>query len=241
MTWTKWKIFRLLWATAGISFLIWMWSSMQAKDVGKTILNSNSNIEIRETKDFISFSPISTFSKVFIFYPGALVDPMAYSPLCRSVADSGYRVFLIKMPWRLAINGYNKPKELGILTDTTKQYILAGHSQGAKMAAQFVYENPALIDKLILIGTTHPRDIDLSKVQIPVMKIYGSKDGVADMKKVNEHKSKLPLTTKYVLIEGANHSQFGYYGSQLGDDEASISREEQQQIVLANILSFIKS
>ncbi len=42
---------------------------------------------------------------------------------------------------------------------------------------------------------------------------------------INKNKSKLPLTTKYVLIEGANHSKFGYYGFQLGDNKASIARE----------------
>jgi len=55
------------------------------------------------------------------------------------------------------------------------------------------------------------------------------------------NKSKLPETTKFVLIQGANHSQFGYYGFQLGDNKADISREKQQQDILDNILSFIKN
>jgi len=80
------------------------------------------------------------------------------------------------------------------------------------LAAQFVHENPTLINKLILIATKHPRDIDLSKLEIPVMKIYGSKDGVTSFKDIIRNKSMLPSATKYVLIEGANHSQFGNYG-----------------------------
>ena len=143
------------------------------------------------------------------------------------------------MPWRLAKNGYKKPIDLKLLEDTTKQYILAGHSQGAKMAAQFVYENPTLINKLILIATTHPRDIDLANLNIPIMKIYGSKDGVADIHDIDKNKTKLPSTTKYVLIEGANHAQFGYYGFQLGDNKADITREKQLQTTLENILFFI--
>lgn len=89
-------------------------------------------------------------------------------------------MYLIKIPWRLASKGYNRPKELALFSDTTRIYILAGHSQGAKIAAQFVYENPTLTDELILIGTTHPGDISLANSKIPIMKIYGSKDGVAD-------------------------------------------------------------
>ena len=41
-------------------------------------------------------------------------------------------------------------------------YIIGGHSQGAKMASQFVYENPNLMKGLFLLGTSHPRDFDLS-------------------------------------------------------------------------------
>jgi len=140
----------------------------------------------------------------------------------------------------LASRGYNLPKELKLFADTSKTYILAGHSLGAKMAAQFVYENPNLIDKLILIGTTHPKDILLGDIKFPVLKIYGSKDGVAEEKSILANKSKLPETTKFVQIKGANHSQFGYYGFQLGDKRADISREQQQAETLQHIIEFVK-
>jgi pimeloyl-ACP methyl ester carboxylesterase len=144
------------------------------------------------------------------------------------------------MPWRLASQGYNLPKELKLFADTSKNYILAGHSLGAKMAAQFVYENPSLIDKLVLIGTTHPRDISLANSKIPILKIYGSNDGVADEESIIKNKSKLPATTKFVKINGANHSQFGYYGFQLGDNSATIGREQQQSETVQHIIEFVQ-
>ncbi|RZK56576.1 MAG: hypothetical protein EOO87_05140 [Pedobacter sp.] len=107
------------------------------------------------------------------------------------------------------------------------------------MSAQFVFENQSLINKLILIGTTHPRDISLTDVKIPILKIYGSKDGVADEKSILENKSKLPVDARLVKIEGANHAQFGYYGFQLGDNSATISRTEQQELTLKHILNFV--
>ncbi|MBC7511273.1 MAG: hypothetical protein H7320_21390 [Ferruginibacter sp.] len=164
--WTFRKKLHIIWVIFGVSFTVWLFYSYQSKGVDKAVFESNSSVEVIENKDLYSFTPTSIYQKVVIFYPGALVDPKAYIPLCRKISDKGYKVLLIKMPWRLAINGYNKPKELYLFADTTKQYILAGHSQGAKMAGQFVYENPALINKLILIATTHPRDIDLSKAKI---------------------------------------------------------------------------
>lgn len=237
----KWKILKTIWVTGGLCFVLWMWISMQAKGIAKAVLQADSIVQVEKTTDYISFTPTATYHIVLFFYPGALVDPIAYAPLCRKIASTGSKVLLIKMPWRLAKNGYNKPKELQLFADSTKKYILAGHSQGAKMAAQFVYENPSLVHKLILIATTHPRDIDLSDMVIPVMKISGSRDGVAAMDDVIKNKPRLPEAAKYILIEGANHAQFGYYGFQLGDNKAHISREQQQQITLDSMVAFIKS
>ncbi|HJS01070.1 MAG TPA: alpha/beta hydrolase [Flavobacterium sp.] len=221
-------------------FFFWLCYSYQSQDVNEEILKKSNDFTVKTNKDFFLFTPVKNFKNVFIFYPGAMVDPKAYLPLCRKIAQNNIKVYLIKMPWRLAANGYNKPKELNLFKDRSKKYILAGHSQGAKMAAQFVFENPNLINKLILIGTTHPRDISLSNLEIPILKIYGSKDGVADEKSIIANKSKLPITAKFVRIEGANHSQFGYYGFQLGDNKAEISREQQQKTTLNSILQFLK-
>lgn len=219
--------------------MFWLFYSYQSHSVDKRFLQNSSKVNIDINKDFYLFTPTKEFKNIFIFYPGAMVDPKAYVPLCRNIAENDIKVYLIKMPWRLASIGYNKPNELNLFNDTTKTYILSGHSQGAKMAAQFVYENPDLVDKLILIGTSHPRDISLANIRIPVLKIYGSKDGVADEKSILANKFKLSETTKFVRIEGANHSQFGYYGFQLGDNKADIKRERQQVETLKSMVEFI--
>lgn len=104
----------------------------------------------------------------------------------------------------MAVYGYNKPKDLHLLDDPTKVYTLAGHSQGAKMAAQFVYENPGLIDKLVLIATTHPREVSLADRSLPVLKISGSRDGVADEAAILANRGNLPADAQFVRIDGAN-------------------------------------
>lgn len=233
------KSLKTIWITAGLLFTLWMFYSYESHGVDESLFQNNTIVKVENTDDYFLFTPKKQFKNVVIFYPGAMVETKAYVPLCRKVADNGIQVYLIKMPWRLASKGYNKPKELNLFEDAAKNYILAGHSQGGKMAAQFVYENPKLIDKLILIGTTHPRDISLAEVEIPILKIYGSNDGVASEKEIFENKSKLPASAKFSRIEGANHAQFGYYGFQLGDDKASISREQQQRETLDEILKFI--
>lgn len=241
MKWSKGKIFGMVWVTFGVCFFTWIFISMSAQGVVEKIFADTSTVQVTKNDDYLLFTPNEAYQKVIFFYPGALVDPDAYAPLCRRIAEQGYRVLLIHMPWRMATKGYTKIKELNLLSDEAKQYILIGHSQGGKMAAQFVYENPNMIDKLILLGTTHPRDTDLSNFQISVLKIYGSNDGIAEPDKVTANKPRLPSTAKYIHLEGANHSQFGYYGFQLGDNEAGITREKQQQQVLGHILDFIKN
>lgn len=234
------RTLKTIWFSAVIVFMFWQFYSFQSKGVDESLLQNSETIEVEENSDFYLFELVNGCKEVLIFFPGAMVDPKAYVPLCRKIADNNVKVYLIKMPWRLASQGYNLPKELKLFADSSKTYILAGHSLGAKMAAQFVYENPNLVDKLILIGTTHPRDISLANSAIPILKIYGSNDGVADEESIIKNKSKLPAATKFVKINGANHSQFGYYGFQLGDNSARIGREKQQAETLQHILAFIK-
>ena len=56
------------------------------------------------------------------------------------------------------------------------------------MAAQFVYENPEVFKGLFLMGTSHPRDIDLSSSNIPCLKLYAEYDGLASVEEVMENK-----------------------------------------------------
>ncbi|MFC7523055.1 alpha/beta hydrolase [Parapedobacter sp. GCM10030251] len=237
--WTLRRILRAIWIAGGLGFMSWLLYSYQSRGVNAHWLEDSTTVSVQRTGDFFSFSPTGYYDRVMLFYPGAMVDPRAYVPLCRQIADRGVKVYLIRMPWRMAMYGYNKPIELNLLADTTKTYIPAGHSQGAKMAARFVYEHPGLIDKLVLIGTTHPRDISLSDRTLPVLKIYGSKDGVAEEADILANRGNLPATAEVARIEGANHAQFGYYGFQFGDSHATISRAEQQAKTLQHILGFI--
>ena len=92
---------------------------------------------------------------------------------------------------------------------------------------------------LALIGTTHPRDVDLYHSKIPVLKIYGTQDCVATVARVMANARLLPPSTTWVRIEGGNHRQFGYYGYQLGDCGATISRESQQRQTAAALISFL--
>ncbi len=233
-----WKIFKIIWFSLVLIFFVWNWTTFQSHNLPKdTFLNSDI-VSIKETDDQITFKSDTTKNEIeIIFFQGGLTDPKAYTPLCKKLAENGFTCHLIKMNWRLPQYDYQK---ISKLFDLKKgKYIIGGHSQGGKMAAQFVYENPDLMKGLFLMGTSHPRDIDLSNQKIPCIKLYAENDGLASVGEVMENKKKLPLHAKLVLIKGGNHSQFGYLGKLLMDSSADISIEEQQLQTFDNLINYM--
>jgi len=117
--------------------------------------------------------------------------------------------------------------------------VVAGHSRGGLIAATLVRGEPSTFAGLVLIGTTHPRDFSLADVLLPVTKVYGTRDTVADVDKIVAARANLPLAARMVPVAGGNHSQFGYYGFQPGDWPATIAREDQQRQTLEALLAML--
>jgi Alpha/beta hydrolase family len=233
-----WKIFKIIWLGLVVIFLIWNWTTFQSHNLPKDTFSNSAIVSVMETDDQITFQSDTSKNKLeIIFFQGGLTDPKAYAPLCRKLAENGFTCHLIKMAWRLPQYDYQKTSKLFDLKHGN--YVIGGHSQGAKMAAQFVYEHPGTMKGLFLMGTSHPRDINLSNQSIPCIKFYADNDGLASVDEVLGNRGKLPINTKLVLIEGGNHSQFGYLGALLFDNKADITVEQQQSIVLRNIVNFL--
>ena len=89
---------------------------------------------------------------------------------------------------------------------------------------------------LVLIGTTHPRDVDLSTLTASVTKVVGTRDGLAKRTAVEANRAKLPAATRWVWIEGGNHSQFGWYGFQPGDRRATIAAAAQRATMIQAVI-----
>ena len=196
------------------------------------------NIEVNE---WLTFRPSGEeTASGFIFYPGARVQPEAYAPLAYEIAKLGYKVVVVPMPLNLAVLGVNRAGEVideyGEITD----WVIGGHSLGGAMAARFAYNNYQKLTGLILLASYPAQNNDLSNKDLQVLSIYGDKDGITSLIKINDSKDYLPEDTQWVEIKGGNHSQFGWYGFQDGDNEAQISRKEQQALVVDAVRNFLK-
>lgn len=236
--WSKRKIFKTIWFSLVIIFFGWNWSTFQSRNLPEDTFENSALVTVTKSSDLVTFRSDTTKNNLnVIFFQGGLTDPKAYAPLCRKLAENGFTCHLLKMDWRLP--QYDYKKTLKLFNLDSGNYVVGGHSQGGKMAAQIVYEYPTLFKGLFLLGTSHPRDIDLSSFTIPTIKLYAEKDGLASTPEVMENKNKLPQNSKLILIKGGNHSQFGYLGKLLMDNSADISLEEQQKQTVKIILEFL--
>lgn len=234
----KHKIFRGIWLAVVLIFMTWQWQSYQAKSLPNNVFETTLEVFVSEDADKISFiHRKDTSDTEIIFFQGGLVDPDAYRPLCLGLAENGFSCHIVKLRWRMPLWGYESINQLFDLG--SGNYILAGHSQGGKMAAQFIHENPGQLKGLILLGTSHPRDFDLSYSTIPTLKLYAEFDGLASVDEVLENQQKLPLNAQIIFIEGGNHSQFGFMRNLLMDSSPTINREQQQMRVQEHMIDFL--
>ena len=244
------KIVRIVWPLAGLTFMGWLWLSFQAQNLPEGVMDSDTAVTVTETDTAITFQPTSNQSSTgLLFYPGAMVEPTAYAPLARTLAESGHLTLIVKLPWGTAPLASHED-QLWQTTQTImaeegniQQWVLSGHSRGAAIAARTILDHEKSFAGLILIGTSHPKEasFSLAHAQIPITKIYASEDGLASLSEVQANRAFLPEQTSWVEIEGGNHAQFGYYGTQLGDGSATISREEQQAETAVAIFTFLST
>ena len=239
------KRFQIFLAVFWLVVLGWQFASMQAWGFDDSVLISDDRVHVRSTAREIVFRPATSEPVALIFYPGALVDPEAYAPMARAIAEAGFEVAIIKVPLRMAV----LESQLEEVRSRTMTYrgdsdaeilVLGGHSKGGAMAAEFIGGWTDLFDGLLLVGTSHPRETDLSYLEIDVTKIHGSEDGLASEDEIRGFAPNLPAGTHYVRIDGGNHAQFGWYGSQFGDGTARISRQQQQDLLIEAVLAQLR-
>jgi CubicO group peptidase (beta-lactamase class C family) len=235
--------FFLVWA---VGSTLWVANTMRTRGVPDSILQSTAAVRVAETGTTLEFIPARRRNdSALLFFCGGGVTAQAYAPLLRPVAEAGFPVFIVKLPYRFApweshkVGAIVRAKEAMAKHRDVGRWVVGGHSLGAALAARLTQSGPAAVAAMVLVGTTHPRDSDLSWLTIPVTKVYGSNDGVAPPERMFRNRHLLPSHTRWVEVAGGNHSQFGHYGWQLLDGRAAISREEQQALTRAALLPIL--
>ena len=232
----------LLWAILSTS---WLANTMRTRGVPDEVLRSTATLSVTDGPDTLELRPAKAKGAALVFISGGGVAAHAYAPLLRPITEAGYPVYVIKLPWRLApldshkLDAIDRARAAIASHPETSRWVIAGHSLGAALATRLARADPAAADAMVLIGTTHPKEIDLSALSMPVTKVYASNDGVAPPERVLANRGLLPGHTKWIEVRGGNHSQFGHYGHQLFDGDATISRDAQQSVTRSVLLDVL--
>ena len=208
----------------GCAFFVYTGIYYHADESADRALRSDEKVHVEKTDTGWLFDGPSE-SNAFIFYPGAKVEETAYAPLLHRIAEQETDVFLVKMPFRIAFFGVDLADDL-IKKYSYDRWYIGGHSLGGVAACSYAEKHPEQVGGVILLASYPVKSIK----NVPALvSIYGSEDGVLNMKKMAETEKYAAENYKSYVIEGGNHAQFGNYGEQKGDGNPGISADEQQE------------
>ncbi|MDK2839498.1 MAG: hypothetical protein PWQ83_1048 [Thermosipho sp. (in: thermotogales)] len=215
-------------------FLIWSINPLKPLSEVENYLKSSENVKIEYIGKDIFFKPKTNSNIGIIFYPGGHVDYRAYAPLGFYLAKNNINFVLLKMPLNLAFFRTNGAKSIIDKYGNIKWYV-AGHSLGGIAAIEFAKKNN--VEGVILLASYPAKDI--SNLELKILAITASNDGLVTQEKFKSKIKLFPKNTVFYEIDGGNHSQFGFYPLQKGDNEATIDRHKQLSTIVNKILEFI--
>ncbi len=232
----------LLLAALGIAVLLFLTQEAPANAINREAMRSDALVTVLDTKDAIVFVPSTKAKHGFVYYQGANVAPESFAYAARQIALSGIQVFLVKMPFSLAIfdigAAYAYPHEYPEI----EHWSLGGFSLGGSSAAFALANKESRYEALVLYASYTDEKHSLRDKALRVLSLSGSNDGLATPQKIEKGKTLLPPDTLFISIEGGNHTQFALYGEgklQKGDKEASLPAMEQQQRIIDETVRFL--
>jgi len=205
-------------------------------------LESDARVTVTEN-DWIVFAPSDTSpTKGLIFYPGGECDERGYAEPLRAIADRGFLVVLVPMPWQLAVFAPNRADDVIAAFPEIEKWAIGGHSLGGSMAANYAANHEDLIDGLLLWDAYSANDLTNSTVKVRMIHRAD-----ASGKPPEDYTSKLPLLpaqTEYVPLIGGQHLNFGRFiaGRLYRDAEpAELDPDEQRAQAAAASADFMQA
>jgi len=222
------------------SFAIYVSDYYHADNRALAALSSTGTYTVDNNSNFITFTPTGNKSSAgVIIYPGAKVEAESYAVIASQLAANGYTTVIVKMPFNLAFFDVNKADKVIANHTEINSWVMAGHSLGGVFASDFAVNNPDKIKGVVYLAA-YP-SVNASNASFKAISIRGSLDNLTTNEDLSKNRDKFPANTTFITILGGNHYNMGDYGAQAGDNNSTITREEQQKLTIAYILEFIKN
>jgi len=216
--------------------------TVSVKDLPAGTYVSTADIAVFPTLYGFAVNPVLQTDKPgMIFMAGAFVAADAYLPFARNLAEAGYPVRLIGLELGTSMAPGQQPRLFGTLEsimDGAREWVVGGHSLGSAQATDFAASHADAIAGLFITGSGYPYN-DVSMLTSPVTLVRATNDDVANRNPDRDRAGNLPVDAVISTIEGGNHAQFGFYGPQIMDGTASITRAEQQEQMVAAALALM--
>lgn len=224
---------------AGVGYFAYYVSDYSHADsTALAALSSTGSYNVVDTSNSITFTPTSNKSSIgIIFYPGAKIQPETYFVIASKLAMNGYTTIIVKMPFNLAIFETNKADDVIAQHPEISAWVIGGHSLGGVFASDYAVNHQDKIKGVIYLAA-YP---NASNATFKGLFIRGSLDGLATSTQISDNLNKFPVNTTFITIPGGNHANFGNYGVQAGDNNSTITQQEQQNLTVNYILNFLKN
>jgi hypothetical protein len=221
------------------SFVIWANTTNPLMPQAEAALQSSTTVTVTQTAGYIRFVPTNTaVTAGIILYPGGRVQAAAYAPVARAIAEQGYFAAIVFAPLNLAFFNVNAADQVIADHPEIAVWVVGGHSLGGVAAALYAQNHPE-VRGLVIMASYPPNDALRERADLRVLSIYGTNDGLARAEDIRRSAKDLPQNARFVAIEGGNHAQFGYYGAQAGDNQASITHEEQTTQIVTAVVALL--
>ena len=224
----------------GLAGFLWYAQPQPLLPEATAALSSTPTVTFSEDGGNLVYTPAGvTATTGLVLYPGGKVPSAAYAPQARAIAEHGYVVVVVSVPFNLAVFGIDSARPVMEAHPEITHWAVGGHSLGGSMAAQFIDLHPDEVDGLVLWASYSAAD--LSSDGLDVLSAYGTLDaGVPDYTSPT-NVAKLGPDVTFALIAGGNHEQMGWYTGQPNDPPATIPRADQQAQVIAATLTLLEA
>jgi len=189
-------------------------------DSGVDTVEGNPGVTLTERDGSYIIEPADgTPAAGLVFYPGARVHPDAYlAPLAPLADRANVTVVVPRLPLNLAVLDQGEAAAYVDRSSPDRWYV-GGHSLGGAMACRYAAQNPSSVEGIVLFGSYCDRDI--SRTELAALSVTGSADTVLDRERYEASRDNLPddATVRELPI---NHSQFGDYRGQRGDEPSGL-------------------
>ena len=224
----------------GIAGFLWYAQPQPLLPEATAALASTPKATFSDDDGDLVYTPVGTSPTTgLVLYPGGKVLPAAYAPQARAIAELGYIVVVVSVPFNLAVFGIDSASPVIADHPEIEHWVVGGHSLGGSMAAQFIDSHAGQVEGLVLWASYSAAD--LASDELAVLSAYGTLDTGVPSYTSPANLAKLGTNVTQNVVDGGNHEQMGWYTGQPNDPPATISRPDQQARVVAATVRLLEA